>query len=74
MTDQSDEQSPLDEIRSAYSAIAKERAAEAREELEGRSEEEMKRPSISYVDACDDPNLFGPWFSADSWKTVARDR
>jgi hypothetical protein len=31
--------------------------------------EEMKRPSISYVDACTDPNLFGPWFTADSWKT-----
>jgi hypothetical protein len=22
---------------------------------------------ISYADACLDPNLFGPWFSADSW-------
>jgi hypothetical protein len=29
----------------------------------------MTRPGISYVDACSDPNLFGPWFSADSWKT-----
>src|SRR6478672_13297463 len=29
----------------------------------------MTRRGISYVDACSDPNLFGPWFSADSWKT-----
>ena len=25
--------------------------------------------SITYIDACDDPNLFGPWFSGPSWAT-----
>jgi hypothetical protein len=24
---------------------------------------------ISYVDACRDLKLFGPWFSGDSWAT-----
>ena len=24
--------------------------------------------SISYIDACDDPNLFLPWFEGDSWR------
>lgn len=25
--------------------------------------------SLSYADACRDPNLFGPWFTGDSWNT-----
>ena len=24
---------------------------------------------MSYVDCCTDPNIFGPWFSGDSWNT-----
>ena len=24
---------------------------------------------MSYVDCCDDPNIFGPWFGGDSWNT-----
>jgi hypothetical protein len=29
----------------------------------------MAKPlaSFGYADACTHPNLFGPWFSADSW-------
>ncbi len=29
----------------------------------------VSKPAISYADACLDPQLFGPWFSADSWAT-----
>ena len=24
---------------------------------------------MTYVDCCTDPNIFGPWFSGDSWNT-----
>src|SRR5215510_13509143 len=27
------------------------------------------RLQCTYVDACNDPNLFGPWFSGPSWDT-----
>jgi hypothetical protein len=33
------------------------------------AKEKVKRSGISYVDACSDPNLFGPWFSGPSWDT-----
>lgn len=29
----------------------------------------MTRPIITFAEACDDPNLFGPWFDADTWGT-----
>ena len=28
----------------------------------------MLRHDITYIDACDDPNLFGPWFEGDTWR------
>ena len=24
---------------------------------------------MTYVDCCDDANIFGPWFGGDSWNT-----
>jgi hypothetical protein len=29
----------------------------------------MARIQFTYADACRDPHIFGPWFSADSWST-----
>ena len=27
----------------------------------------MTHPHFSFVEACTDPHLFGPWFTGDSW-------
>ncbi|AZO12529.1 MULTISPECIES: hypothetical protein [unclassified Mesorhizobium] len=27
----------------------------------------MSAPAFTYAEACQDPDLFGPWFAADSW-------